>query len=55
MNKTVQYFSDEYLQRCKGATPDQIARFLEDYRIMFARHPQAQLKKLANNKKTAPK
>ncbi len=51
MNKTVQYFSDEYLKLCKGATPEQIVRFLEDYRILFARHPEGQLSKLNKNKK----
>jgi predicted DNA binding CopG/RHH family protein len=30
--KTVQYFSDEYLQQCQEMTPDQIIRFLDDFR-----------------------
>ncbi len=30
--KTVQYFSDEYLQRCRKMTPDQIIQFLDDFR-----------------------
>ena len=32
--KTVQYFDDEYLARCKDATPQQIAEFLEQFRLM---------------------
>lgn len=35
-NKNLQYFSDEYLERCKGMTYDQIAQFLEDYRMMHS-------------------
>jgi len=30
--KTVQYFSKEYLERCRDLTPDQIIEFLENYR-----------------------
>ena len=30
--KPVQYFSDEYLQQCQSMTPDQIIRFLDDFR-----------------------
>lgn len=29
--KTIQYFSKEYLERCKEMTPDQILQFLEDF------------------------
>lgn len=30
--KPVQYFSDEYLEQCRGMTPDQIIQFLDDFR-----------------------
>ena len=30
--KTVQFFTDEYLEECKKLTPDQIIKYLEDYR-----------------------
>ena len=30
--KPVQYFSDEYLAQCRQMTPDQIIRFLDDFR-----------------------
>ena len=30
--KTVQHFSDDYLERCRDMTPDQIVRFLDDFR-----------------------
>lgn len=36
MNKGVQYFSKEYLERCQGVTPDQILEFLENYRMLFS-------------------
>jgi hypothetical protein len=36
MNKGIQYFSEEYLKRCEGATPDQILEFLENYRILLS-------------------
>ncbi|HEY2810666.1 MAG TPA: hypothetical protein VGJ00_04675 [Rhabdochlamydiaceae bacterium] len=36
MKKGIQYFSKKYLKRCKGATPDQIIEFLENYRMLFA-------------------
>ena len=32
--KAVQYFTDEYLEQCKAATPKQILTFLENYRLM---------------------
>ena len=34
--RTVQYFSDQYLEHCKTMTPDQILLFLEDYRKLQA-------------------
>lgn len=33
--KTVQYFSDEYLEKCSKMTSGQILQFLEDFRIMY--------------------
>jgi len=30
--KAVQYFDDDYLERCREMTPDQIIRFLDDFR-----------------------
>ena len=32
--KPVQYFDDEYLARCRNASPLQIAEFLEQFRLM---------------------
>lgn len=37
MKKTLQFFSEEYLERCKGMTPDQIIEFLENYRMLFSK------------------
>lgn len=36
MKKSVQFFSKEYLKRCKGVTPDQILEFLENYRMLIS-------------------
>jgi uncharacterized protein (DUF4415 family) len=40
MKKAVQYFTKEYLDRCKGMTPDQILEFLENYRILMGQTPE---------------
>jgi hypothetical protein len=34
--KPVQYFSDEYLEQCKSATPEQVLEFPGQYRLMQA-------------------
>lgn len=34
--RPVQYFSDEYLERAKELTPDQILQFLEDWRMLHS-------------------
>ena len=31
--KTLQLFSDDYLERCKQLTPQQTVKFLEDFRL----------------------
>ena len=33
--QVVQRFSDEYLERCRKLSPQDIVRFLEDYRKFF--------------------
>lgn len=38
--KPVQYFSKEYLERCKGITANQILEFLEDYRQLVSEAPE---------------
>ena len=40
MTKTIQYFTKEYLERCKGMTPDQIIEFLENYRTLISHIPE---------------
>lgn len=40
MKKGVQYFTKEYLERCKDMTHDQILEFLENYRILIANLPE---------------
>ena len=37
--RPVQLFTDEYLARCRGMTPDQVIRFLEDFRRLHAKRP----------------
>ena len=32
--RPVQYFDDEYLERCRSTTGEQICRYLDDYRIL---------------------
>ena len=32
--KTIQYFSDEYLEQCSKASTKQVLTFLENYRLM---------------------
>jgi hypothetical protein len=36
MNRSIQYFSKEYLKRCEGVTPEQVIEFLENYRMLFS-------------------
>lgn len=36
--KPIQYFDSEYLQRCKGMSPDQIIEFEENFRELMS-HP----------------
>lgn len=35
--KGIQYFTEEYLQSCRGMTADQIIEFLENYRMLFSK------------------
>lgn len=41
--KPVQYFSDEYLQQCKGASSEQVLVFLENYRLLQAKPAASKL------------
>ena len=34
--RALQYFSDEYLQRCQRLSPQDIALFLEEFRLNYA-------------------
>ena len=34
--RAVQFFSDDYLERCREFTPAQIARFLDEFRRNYA-------------------
>ena len=43
MNKTLQYFSDEYLQQCKGASPEAILEYLESFRLLYEAQPRTKL------------
>ncbi|HBL19236.1 MAG: hypothetical protein A2X36_03040 [Elusimicrobia bacterium GWA2_69_24] len=35
--KPTQYFSKEYLEHCRTLSPEQIVRFLEDFRLLHGR------------------
>ncbi len=37
--RPVQFFTDEYLEQCRGMTADQVIRFLEDFRNLHAGRP----------------
>ena len=37
--KAIQHFSDEYLEQCRGMTPEQIIRFLDDFRLLHGYKP----------------
>jgi predicted DNA binding CopG/RHH family protein len=37
--KTVQYFSDDYLARCRDMSADQVLRFLDDFRHLHGTKP----------------
>ncbi len=39
MKRCTQYFSKEYLQNCQAIRPDQIAQFLEDFRLLHTSQP----------------
>ena len=41
--RPVQYFNDEYIQRCKGMTNEQILEFLESFRRMQEKPMQSKL------------
>ena len=34
MKRAIQFFSAEYLQQCKKMNPEQIARFIEGFRLL---------------------
>lgn len=37
--KAVQYFSDEYLEQSREMSPDQVLRFLDDFRRLHGARP----------------
>lgn len=37
--KAIQYFSDDYLAQCRALSPDQILRYLDDFRRLHASTP----------------
>jgi predicted DNA binding CopG/RHH family protein len=37
--RPVQTFTDEYLEQCRRMTPDQVIRFLEDFRTLQSSRP----------------
>ena len=41
--KPIQFFSEEYLEQCHGATPKQVLTFLENYRQMQAIEDKSKL------------
>ena len=43
-NKTVQYFTDDYLESCKKMTPEQILNFLENFRLLHLEQKKSKSK-----------
>jgi len=41
--RPIQYFSDEYLERCQGMTTEQILEFLESFRRMQEKPKRSKL------------
>jgi hypothetical protein len=39
--RPVQYFSDEYLARCREMSPDEVVEFLENFRLLRGGEPLA--------------
>lgn len=37
--KAIQLFSDQYLHQCRDLTPDQVLRFLDDFRRLHGERP----------------
>ncbi len=39
--KAIQYFSETYLEHCRDMTPDQVLKFLDDFRRLHGTQPSA--------------
>jgi uncharacterized protein (DUF4415 family) len=37
--RAVQYFADEYLEQCRAMSPDQVLRYLDDFRRLHGSRP----------------
>ncbi len=37
--RPVQFFSDEYLERCRAMKPEEVLEFLENFRLLHGRVP----------------
>ncbi|MDH3695184.1 MAG: BrnA antitoxin family protein [Gammaproteobacteria bacterium] len=48
--KAVQYFSQEYLARCKNMSTEEIVQFLDDFRLIHAPQPDTSKSKLISIK-----
>lgn len=48
--KTLQYFSSDYLEQTRHATPEQVLNFLEQYRLMQMPEPAKTKSKLISLK-----
>jgi len=49
MKRPVQYFTREYLERCKTMTPLEIIEFLEEFQELMSLSLEKSLKKDSNN------
>ena len=44
--KAVQYFTEEYLEQCRGASPEAVLEYLENFRLMLAQESDEDCLKL---------
>lgn len=52
--RPVQYFTDEYLERCRSMRPESVIRFLEDFRTLHAARPAPAKSRLISLKVPEP-
>ena len=52
--RPIQYFSKAYLEQCRSMRPEQIVRFLDDFRILHGRRERTHKSRLISLKVPEP-